>query len=94
MVLVLRLCQGDHIIAYDGRKYKPAEANHEVGEQDPFVVSALRVAMLPEGSPGVAITDHNPLYLVEYSAATEPATISLVSFCSALNSGCIVLTRT
>jgi RNase H-like domain found in reverse transcriptase/Reverse transcriptase (RNA-dependent DNA polymerase)/Integrase zinc binding domain/Retroviral aspartyl protease len=58
------LFQGDKVIAYEGRKYRPAEENYSVGEQELLaVVHALHVwRCYLEGAPKfVVVTDHNPL---------------------------------
>jgi hypothetical protein len=58
------LLQGGRLIAYDGRKYRPAEFNYTVGEQELLaVVSALQVwRCYLEGAPKfTVVTDHNPL---------------------------------
>jgi transposase InsO family protein len=58
------LFQGNKVIAYEGRKYKPAEANYTVGEQELLaVVNALQVwRCYLEGAPKFkVVTDHNPL---------------------------------
>ena len=58
------LFQGDKIIAFEGRKYRPAEANYTVGEQELLsVVHALLVwRCYLEGAPKFkVVTDHNPL---------------------------------
>ena len=58
------LFQGDKVIAYEGRKYRPAEVNYTVGEQELLaVVHALYVwRCYLEGAPKFqVVTDHNPL---------------------------------
>ena len=58
------LFQGDKVIAYEGRKYRPAEVNYTVGEQELLaVVNALHVwRCYLEGAPTFqVVTDHNPL---------------------------------
>lgn len=58
------LLQGGSVVAYEGRKYKPAEANYTVGEQELLaVVNALQVwRCYLEGAPRfTVVTDHNPL---------------------------------
>ena len=58
------LFQGDKVIAYEGRKYRPAESSYTVGEQELLaVVHALYVwRCYLEGAPKFeVITDHNPL---------------------------------
>ena len=58
------LLQGDTVIAYEGRKYKPAKVNYTVGEQELLaVMNALQVwRCYLEGAPRfTVVTDHNPL---------------------------------
>ena len=58
------LFQGDKIIAFEGRKYRPAEVNYTVGEQELLAVvhSLLVWRCYLEGAPKFkVITDHNPL---------------------------------
>ena len=58
------LFQGDSIVSYEGRKYRPAELNYSVGEQELLaVVHALTVwRCYLEGAPKFkVVTDHNPL---------------------------------
>ena len=58
------LLQGGKVIAYEGRKYRPAEVNYTVGEQELLaVVHALYVwRCYLEGAPNFeVVTDHNPL---------------------------------
>ena len=58
------LFQQGHVLAFEGRKYRPAEYNYTVGEQELLaVVHALQVwRCYLEGAPKFkVITDHNPL---------------------------------
>lgn len=61
------LFQHDKVIAFEGRKYRPAEYNYSVGEQELLaVVHALHVwRCYLEGAPAFkVITDHNPLIYI------------------------------
>ena len=58
------LFQVDKVVAYEGRKYRPAEVNYTVGEQELLaVVNALHVwrCCLEGASTFQVVTDHNPL---------------------------------
>ena len=58
------LFQGVNVVAFEGRKYKPAECNYTVGEQELLaVVHALeKWRCYLEGAPQfTVVTDHNPL---------------------------------
>jgi hypothetical protein len=58
------LFQGQSVIAFKGRKYRPAELDYTVGEQELLaVIHALQVwRCYLEGAPKFkVITDHNPL---------------------------------
>jgi hypothetical protein len=58
------LFQGQSVIAFEGRKYRPAELNYTVGEQELLAaIHALQVCRCYlEGAPKFkVITDHNPL---------------------------------
>ena len=58
------LFQGDKVIAYEGRKYRPAESSYAIGEQELLaVVHTLCVWLCYlEGAPKFeVVTDHNPL---------------------------------
>lgn len=58
------LFQDKQVVAFEGRKYRPAEYNYTVGEQELLaVVHALQVwRCYLEGAPAFrVITDHNPL---------------------------------
>ena len=61
------LFQNKQVIAFEGRKYRPAECNYTVGEQELLaVVHALHVwRCYLEGAPRFkVITDHNPLVYI------------------------------
>ena len=61
------LFQDKQVIAFEGRKYRPAECNYTVGEQELLaVVHALQVwRCYLEGAPRFkVITDHNPLVYI------------------------------
>lgn len=61
------LFQAGNVIAFEGRKYRPAECNYTVGEQELLaVVHALHVwrCYLEGAAPFKVITDHNPLVYI------------------------------